>query len=180
MSKTVEVSDALYERLQSLAGGERLFTIDEVIERLLIAVLPTAHVHRTATTISSPDLQQAHQSNINVLGVRVPRQRGATVEVAGQRIHADTVADLYQQVLKLLLERGHAKKVDEILPYRTSAKRFLIAREPKHPNGNDFFVPVKVGSYYMEAHKNYDAALKHLRRFLAELRVDIDLKYVGS
>lgn len=175
MSKSIEVSDELYQRLQSLAG--QLFTFEEVIERLLTGVLRASGGGILAAVAPASGLSPTHHADLNVLRRRAPRQRGATVEVAGQRIDANTVPDLYEQVLRLVLDNGHAKKLNTIVPYRTSNKRYLISREPKHPNGKDFFVQVRVGSYYLEAHKNYQTALKQLAQLLGKL--GLDLRYIA-
>lgn len=175
MPKSIEVSDELYQRLQSLAG--QLFTFEEVIERLLKGALRASGVGSLAAIAPTAGLPPIHRADLNVLPHRAPRQRGTTVEVAGQRIDANTVSDLYEQVLRLVLSKGHTEKLDSILPYRTSNERYLIARKPKHPNGKDFFVQVHVGSYYLEAHKNYQTAIKQLAQLLGKL--GLDLRYIA-
>lgn len=175
MSKTIEVSDSLYQRLQSLGG--QLFTFEEVIERLMKGALPASGFDTVAAGASAERLPSIPRADLKVLPRRTPRQRGVTVEVAGQRIDASTVSDLYEQVMRLVLSKGRAEKLNSILPYRTSKERYLIAREPKHPNGKGFFAKVKVGIYYLEAHKNYETALKQLAQLLGKL--DLDLRYVG-
>ena len=102
---------------------------------------------------------------------------GATVELNGQRIHAGTVTDLYEQVFRLLLNNGKAEALKELAPYRTSNQRYLFAREPLHPNGKAFFVDVKVGPYHVEAHKNYEQAVKQLAELLG--RLGISFQYLG-
>ncbi len=63
------------------------------------------------------------------------------------------------------------------MPLRTSSERYLIAREPIHPLGNLFVVPVSFGAYHMEAHKDYKNGIEHLR-ILSE-KLGLNLKYLG-
>jgi hypothetical protein len=94
--------------------------------------------------------------------------------VAGKRIHAGTVGDLYEQVFRIILSNGKSEQLSALAPYRTSNQRYLFAREPKHPNGRDFFVDVKVGPYHIEAHKNYEQAIKQLAQLLRKLGIPFE------
>jgi hypothetical protein len=172
MTRTIKLSDELSDRLVALGGG--LFSEVEVIARLLdrsgeVVQMPA---QRTSTTYAPRQSDQ-----VSSLRTRAPRERGATVEVEGKRIHAGTVSDLYEQVFRLILNNGKADALKALVPFRTSNQRYLIAREPKHPNGNSFFVDVKVGPYHVEAHKNYVQAIKQLADVLA--RLGVDFKYIG-
>jgi len=71
---------------------------------------------------------------------------------------------------------GLWNQLENLAPYKTSAKRYLFAKSPKHPLGNDFFVPLKHRNIYMEAHKNYETTIKQLGRLLSHL--DITFEYV--
>jgi len=73
---------------------------------------------------------------------------------------------MYKQVLEWLISGKHMDRLDSSIPYKTSNQRFLIAKKPKHPSGNDFVSPVAHGGYFMEAHKNYENALSGLQQFL--------------
>jgi hypothetical protein len=173
MSVSVELPDALHDKLRLLGGG--LFTVPEVIERLAQAVRPTSG---SVGLHDSPRSKAAEgRDGLGVVGVRAPRERGATVEIAGHRIHAGTVSDLYEQAFRLLLNNGNAEALKQLSPYRTSNQRYLFAREPKHPNGNDFFIDVKVGQFHIEAHKSYEQAIKQLAELLA--RIDVSFRYLG-
>jgi hypothetical protein len=107
---------------------------------------------------------------------RVPRERGATVEIGGRQIQAATVADLYKQVLVFLVDR-HQDKLAELLPFKTSAQRYLVASKPQHPRGNPFVIPVKHHDYCMEAHKDYKNAIEHLGKLAS--RMKLPFRYVG-
>lgn len=82
------------------------------------------------------------------------------------------------KVMKHLDSKGLWGKLEMLAPHKTSPKRFLISKTAKHPNGNEFFVPVKYRNLYMEAHKNYQTAITQLQRLLS--RLDIDLTYKGQ
>ena len=174
MPTSVELSDALHAKLQALGG--QLFTVPDVIARLAEGVDDPPMGTPRGPARPTPPTGQA-RSGLGVLGMRAPRERGATVEINGQRIHAGTVSDLYEQAFRLILSHGKAEQLKELAPYRTSNQRYLFAREPKHPSGKDFFVDVKVGPYHIEAHKNYEQAVKQLAELLA--RLDINFQYLG-
>ncbi len=80
--------------------------------------------------------------------------------------------------MESLFARGHGSKILDLAPYSTSAKRYLFAKTPVHPNGNDFVVPVKCRSLYIETHKNYDQAIKQFARLSS--KCDIKLTYKGT
>lgn len=172
MSHAVELPDDLHAKLKAMGGG--LFSVPEVIAKL---------VDRTAS-FSPPVVRPVvvrdvprQDGKLSILRTRAPRERGATVEVDGKRIHAGTVSDLYEQVFRLILANGKSEALKALVPFRTSNQRYLIAREPKHPNGNAFFVDVKVGPYHVEAHKNYEQAIKQLADLMA--RVGVEFRYIG-
>ncbi len=108
--------------------------------------------------------------------VGTPRERGATVELNGDRISATTVPDLCTKVMEFIDSKGLWRKFESLAPYKTSAKRYLFATSPKHPQGNDFFVPLKYKNVYMEAHKNHETAIKQLGRLLSQL--EINFRYI--
>ena len=165
MTPTIQVSDELYGKLQALGGS--LFGVSEVIEKLL-----------EARGNGSTAAGHVDSAGPRVRG-RVPRERGVTVDLDDLRIHADSVRDLYGQVLSILTDpdRGYAHKIEPLIPYGTRAQRYLIAKEPVHPTGRDFSVPVDRNGLYMETHKSYKTAIKQLGQFLA--KAGIRLRYVG-
>lgn len=68
------------------------------------------------------------------------------------------------QVLRFLYEGGYLNKLE--LPIATASRRYLLAREPKHPKGHRFFKPVEYKGYYMESYKSLDAGFHDLRKLL--------------
>jgi hypothetical protein len=158
MSKQITISDDLHDRLELLSGG--LFSLEEVIERL-----EASRSDRKTSPAGPPEEASANgtdRSELRPLATRSPRERGVTVKLDGQLIEAETVRDLYEQALKYLVDGHHIDAVSKHIPFRTSNRRYLIARKPEHPNGNKFFVPVSYGGYWMETHKNYETAIKQL------------------
>ena len=95
---------------------------------------------------------------------RNARERGISVMLDDFRVDAVSVRDLFEKVLRWLVDRGSMTKIDASLPIRTSTKRYLLSRKTAHPGGNDFVVPVTYKGYSMEAHKNYQSALSGLRQ----------------
>lgn len=96
------------------------------------------------------------------------RQKGASISIGNKPIVAETVGDLYYQALKYLCDNNYISKVENQIPFATSSKRFLIAKEPLHQRGNSFRCPVEYNGYFMETHKNYEQALKQLEDFVKE------------
>ena len=172
MSKTITVPDELYARLETLARPFVDREPADVIQRLVDAQGKEEFSDRGAP----PKLFS--QMTPTLIDGRVPRERGAKVDIDGHVIHADSVRDLYEQILQYL-SRNHAwDRVVELVPYKTSAQRFLIAKTPIHPKGNPFVVPVEHHGLYMESHKNYKTAFDHLARFLS--KCGSTLTYLGA
>jgi hypothetical protein len=151
--KTIEVSDEVHDQLVQLAG--RLFSPSEVIQRLVQMAAAERGEERGIA------LREPSAGNFRTRG---PRERGISVMVEGHRIDAVSVRDLFEKILKWLVDRGPIERVEPALPLRTSNQRFLIARKPVHPHGNDFVVPVGYKGYSMEAHKNYENAMSGLKQ----------------
>ena len=165
MNKTISLSDDVYARLQELARPFEDREPEDVIRRLLDGC-------------SKKDLAKPQgRRTIPVSAVvRAPRERGAVVELNGDRISATTVPDLCTKVLEFIYSKGLWSQFESLAPYKTSTKRYFFAKSPKHPQGNDFFVPLKYRNMYMEVHKNYETTIKQLGRLLPQL--GITFKYV--
>ena len=170
MSRTIVVSDELYTRIEALARPFVDREPQDVIRWLVESECTDTSTHEKIVHDIAP------RSGPSV--IRAPRERGAVVELDGETITADTVPDLCTKVMEYLDSKGQWERFEELSPYKTSTKRFLFSTTPKHPNGNDFFVPVKHRNMYMEAHKNYQTTIKQLSRLLQ--RMGINLVYRGS
>lgn len=171
MPQTITIPDDLYALLGSLArpfqDKEPADVIRWLVEAKTGTTLPSAAPPTTAEFIGPGE----------VVG-RAPRQRGATIDLDGVVIKALTVADLCSQVIESLFAGGHGSKMLELAPYSTSTKRYLFAKTPVHPNGNDFVVPVKCRNLYIETHKNYKTAIEQLA--LLSSKCGVRLTYKGS
>lgn len=167
--RELALPDDLFSRLQKLAVP-LVDTPADIIERLLThyeeagLVTPGAHIGRVGSgTKSSRAVWDAKVVE------RSPRERGATIEIDGHVIRAVSVKEMYEEVLKYLLDAGYEKRLKGLVPFRTSGSRYLIAEKAVHPNGKEFFVPVKHGGYSMEAHKSYKTGIEHLSQFITKL-----------
>ena len=169
MPQTITIPDDLYARLGALARPFQDKEAADVI-RWLVECKPSSiepnTTPPTATVAASPG---------EIKG-RASRERGATIDLGGVVIKAHTVTDLGSQVIESLFAGGHGSKILELAPYRTSAQRYLYAKTPKHPNGNDFVVPVKCHGLYFEMHKAYERVIKDLARLSSKCGVKLTYK----
>ena len=178
MSPAIDLSERTYAKLRAMGGS--LFTEAEVVDRL-VEEHERCMENTSASGLSSvrSDVSPATGGVSGVVNVRTrePRQRGATVEILGQRLVASSVGDLYEQAIRLLVDGGHMERLRTYVPFPSSPRRYLIAKAPTHQRGNRFVVPIDYAGLYMEAHKDYRTALKDLGRFLG--KVGIGLTYLG-
>ena len=161
--KNIAVSDETYARLQDLARPFEDREPEDVIVRLLNGTNPDAPKPARPSGGSG-------ESRIT----RAPRERGAVVELDGHRISATTVPDLCTQVMEHINSKGLWDTLEKLAPYKTSSRRYLFSKTPKHPKGNDFFVPLKYRNIYMEAHKNYETTITQLERLLTQLGIKFE------
>ena len=166
MSKVIRISESIFRRLQGLAVPLE-DTPASVIERLLdfYDSHENGGYQEADHTIARTEAVGRPNETMDILS-RAPRQRGVMVEIGGQLFSADSLADLYDQVLRFLADNNYLEKLVQHLPVATSAKRYLIAVEPFHPNGKAFVRPVEHQGYFMEAHKDYKNGINHLRKIL--------------
>ena len=170
----LELSDDLFHRLKELTVP-LVPTPADVIGRLLDHYEKTRPQVPAKVTTANKSISSVPRE-ASVSG-RAPRERGATVELDGHEMRVVSVRDMYEQVLKFIVDNGHSNRLRLLIPFNTSRERYLIADHPIHPNGNNFVITVKYGGYFMEAHKDYKNAVEHLRRLTDKL--GLKLKYVG-
>jgi hypothetical protein len=167
MSPTINLPEQLHARLERMGGS--LFTVAEVVERLVSEFERRDTVkHLQSSDPVVGESQNVESKNMYRMASRSPRERGITVEFGERRVVASTVADLYEQILRLLVDSGQIMRLRPFLPYPTSSKRYLIADKPVHPNGHDFVLPIQYSGLHMETHKDYKNAVSQLSRFLAK------------
>jgi len=126
-------------------------------------------------SMTKPKKRTSFEHSTNTTTKRSSRQKGASITIGNKNITANTVGDLYFQALKFLYDNKYLSRVENKIPFATSPKRFLIAKEPVHQRGNKFRIPIEYNGYYMEAHKNYESALKQLEDFVKEC--GLEMKY---
>jgi len=180
MDTVIHLSEETMERLKAYAEPFVDRKPEDVIRRLLDQ-REEADSGRTKGDIITRlrDKYGLSSTRHNPTIYRVPRERGATVRIEGHEIAASSVRDLLDQALAFLVDK-HRARLDEVLPFRTSSERYLVAKQAVHPNGNAFFVPTPHNGYrgyYMEAHKDYKNAIRHLRLLVQKLGLKFD--YVG-
>ncbi|MFZ5516359.1 MAG: PD-(D/E)XK nuclease family protein [Candidatus Zhuqueibacterota bacterium] len=97
------------------------------------------------------------------------------VKVDKKVMSNDTVRLLFLDVLKYLVDENLVLKLP--LPWGSSNKRYLITNEtvPKHPNGRDFFYPVRYLEYTMESHFARERGLKVLADLCRKLEVEFEI-----
>lgn len=169
MNISIRVSGETMERLKACAQPFVDKGPEDVIRRLL-------KMYESSAGKASNSSENASGDGGRSTGSRVPRERGVRVRIFGREIQAVSVGDLYKQVLTLLVDK-HKPALQRIIPYKTSSQRFLIAMQPIHPSGNRFVVPVDHHGFYMEAHKDYANAIRHLQTFVE--RLGFKLEYLG-
>ncbi len=84
------------------------------------------------------------------------------VQVDNTVFQAASISKLYAQALEYLHTNGYLDKLE--LPLASGPKRYLLAMEPKHQQGNLFLKPVSYQGYVMEANKSRDGGLSDLSK----------------
>ena len=172
MSKQIQLTDELFERLQGHAEP-LVDTTASVIERLT----DFYELHNGEEETTAQNQAQTNHVFLEDVEDRPARKRGAVIELDGYKIEAASVGDMYSKVLERLDKAGHLEQLREHLPISTSRVRHLLAREPFHPRGNEFQSPVEYDDLYMESGKDYKNALNHLCQMLN--RCGVKLTYHG-
>lgn len=177
----IKVPEHVFQQLDSLTMP-LLPTVGDVIARLIEHYArTTGDIAQAVPSEAARDSSPTSSPKTSVDGPfthRIPRERGVTVEIENHAIRAVSVRDLYEQVLRFLVDNGYGPKLKALLPLATSSQRFLIAEQPKHPNGNDFVIAVKHAGFFMEAHKSYKTAYEHLKKVADKLGVK--LRHLGN
>lgn len=87
--------------------------------------------------------------------------------INGVEIQASTVKSFYKKVFECLTS-NHIN-FEQLVPFKTGNKRYLINSENKHINGNKFYSPLVYKKYYIECHKSKIGAKSDIEKFLKEL-----------
>src|SRR5437773_11179717 len=109
MTPVIEIPEDLFGRLAELAQPFVDTKPADVIRRLL--------EERDAAARKDGELsERAPAERPKPLEVRVPRERGVRVDISGHIITADSVRDLFAQVLQFLAKNGELKRVRALIP----------------------------------------------------------------
>ncbi|MBM4017781.1 MAG: hypothetical protein FJ288_05545 [Planctomycetes bacterium] len=103
------------------------------------------------------------------------RQSGRiAVKINGKVFCGDTLRHLMEKILRYLVDGGLVLKL--ALPWATSAQRFVItdAEPPRHPNGKDFFYPIRYRGYVMESHYSRERGIQVLAGLCHNLGVTFE------
>ena len=110
----------------------------------------------------------------------IPASRGRStgrlaVKVDGRVFTSDTIRDLFSTILPYLVDNKYVLRIP--LPWGTSNQRYVItnAEPPVHPNGREFFYPVKYQGYTLESHYARDRGLKVLRDLCDKLEIHFEI-----
>jgi hypothetical protein len=96
------------------------------------------------------------------------------VKINGKMFSNETLKQLIEDVLKYLVDTNLLTKLP--LPWGTSNQRYIITNEevPKHPNGKDFFYPVRYKGFTMESHYSRDRGIKVLGHLCGKLELEFE------
>lgn len=96
------------------------------------------------------------------------------VTINGNVLSNETLKLLMMDVLRYLVDRNLLVKLP--LPWGTTNQRYIITNEepPKHPNGKDFFYPVKYKDYTVETHYSRDRGLQVLANLCSKLELEFE------
>ena len=173
MTHQITVSEEVFARLSRLARPFVDRAPEDVIRRLLDQNEPAnGKATRSLDGETSAAVSHGNRSTAS----RVPRERGATVQIGDYKIDAVSVRALYEEALKFLVAK-YSSKLRSIVPLKTSSERYLIADRAVHPTGNPFVIPVEYRCFCMEAHKDFKNAIAHLQMLCN--RLGLSLKYLG-
>lgn len=96
------------------------------------------------------------------------------VKINSRVLSNDTLKQLLADVLKYLVDSDFLSKLP--LPWGTGKQRFIVTNEdpPKHPNGKDFFYPIRYKGYIMESHYSRDRGIQVLGHLCDKLEIEFE------
>lgn len=172
--------DLLSELVESMSGHRpSVATIKDFIlgatssQQIVLPESDITFIEKVTRKIEERSLLKNNEQSSR--GRKTTKQQGVKVRINNQLISAESVNDLYHEVLVFLVQSDLIRNLERFLPYATSSRRYLIAKEPNHPGGNLFVRPVEYSGYYMESHKSYHTAINSLEKFLSLAGVTIEV-----
>lgn len=160
--------DLLTEKVESLCG----YRPDKNTVLVFIKDIYIAKPMKQETQVTKRPEQPHITSHTPTKSLK---HKGAIIKIGNKTIKASTVRELYYKSLEYLYESKVIERVANHIPFATSKVRYLISNTPFHQRGNPFRVAVKYGTYFMEAHKNYDCATKQLKEFISVIGLNMDI-----
>lgn len=96
------------------------------------------------------------------------------VRINGRLLSNETLKQLIEDVLKFLVDNNLFTRLP--LPWGTSKHRYIVTNQvpPKHPNGKDFFYPVKYKEFTMESHYSRDRGIQVLGQLCGKLGIEFE------
>jgi hypothetical protein len=96
------------------------------------------------------------------------------VKVDGRVFEGQMLRTLYEKILKYIVDKGYLSKI--ALPWGTGRSRYILSNEkiPRHPNGRDFFNPVRYRGYAMESHYDRRRGLVVLDSLCKKLEIEYE------
>jgi hypothetical protein len=97
------------------------------------------------------------------------------VSIDGQVFANGNVRQLFEAVLRYLVDKQYVMRLP--LPWGTSVTRYIIANAANavHPNGREFFYPVRYKDYALESHYSRERGLKVLGDLCRKLELDFEV-----
>ncbi|MFR1517737.1 MAG: hypothetical protein ACLSVG_03025 [Clostridia bacterium] len=102
----------------------------------------------------------------------VENENKISLIIDGTKIEANTVKSFYRSVFDYLTENDI--DFEQLLPFKTGSKRYLISKDGKHINGKAFFAPIIYDGYYIETHKSKNGAKSDIIKFLNKLNLNVE------
>lgn len=96
------------------------------------------------------------------------------VKIDNKIFEGKSITDLFQIILKYLVDNNKLKSIE--MPWGTGNERYVISneKEPVHPSGRKFFVPVNYNEYAMEAHVDRKRGMKILDDLCNKLEITFE------
>ena len=170
MAREINITESVFNRLQKIAvpfedtPSSVIETLLDFYERYKNDIIEKNN-HQNVVIITNNKKMGKKEIN-EKLSKRLPRQRGVMLKIDDREFKAISIKDLYEQILKFIVDSNYIEKIETYLPIKTSNVRHLLHNKPSHPYGNAFVQPVKYKGYYMETNKDYKNGLSHLYKLL--------------
>lgn len=95
------------------------------------------------------------------------------IKINNTIMEASSIKKLYLQTIKYLFDNNKLNNLE--LPIPSGPKRYLLARQPKDQNGDDFLNPVSYEGYFMEANKSRAQGLRDLVLLLGKCGLNMEV-----